>query len=156
MSTPAPENIDEWDDEQIEEHNQQVKDRLDDAIEEETGLSDSEQDALEKLSDSGPETESVEFSDEVEVDVRVYLNDSMEQRIELLEDVETLQEARDHREDLITVLSWLIMDDDYGSKKVWSEYAECYGTNELMLRFLAAVKPALDRAESHEAVRNFR
>lgn len=155
MKQPTPRNVDDWDEEELEAWNEEKEADLRESMDDDMQLSDEEESALDALGESAaPETTTVTVGDGMEMEVRVYLDHEMEDVAQRIQDVEDL--GPQVREDIISLLAWLIVDEQYSSEAVWREYGRKYGTQTLALRFFEVAEPALKRIEDHEAVREFR
>lgn len=143
-------------DEEIEQWKEQQENRLDEALEEEMGLSDSESEALDALIDARDfETETVELAEGVEVEVKTHTNATIEDKLDFIANNQS--QLQTVRSELIDCVAWFIEDDEYGQRAVWSAYAQQYGLIYLADVFERAVEPSLgDMNASEEAIRKFR
>lgn len=151
-------DFDAMTDAEIEEWKRQQKADLDAKLEEETGLSDSEADALDALIEAredAQETATVELAEGVEVEVKTHTNATVEDKLDFISNNQSDLQAV--RSELIECVAWFVEDDDYGETAVWSAYAERYGLVYLADVFERVVEPSLgDMPASEEAVRKFR
>lgn len=151
-------DFDAMTDEEIAEWKREQKAELDSALEAETGLSDSEADALDALIDAREDeqnTATVELAEGVEVEVKTHTNATVEDKLDFIANNQSDLQAV--RSELIECIAWFIEDPDYGEAAVWSAYAEQYGLVYLADVFERVVEPSLgDMPASEEAIRKFR
>jgi len=139
-----------------EEEREERRQRLRDAVEEEAAsLEESEQAALEALSDAtedNAETYTVELTGGVEVEVIDELPGSLEKRAAAIQndDVTAGVDA------MVDVMAHLIQTDGYDSVEVWRLYHEGYGMTNLMENAMAVTEPYWERQQELQDARQFR
>lgn len=118
-------------------------------------LSEDEEAALEALAEpEEEETATVQLREDVKIDVKTYLSGDMENRLDRIADnADNLPVVR---EDIVTAMAWLIVDEEYGQERLWRAYADDYGLTSLGPLFFRAVKPAMDKVENDQVVQEFR
>lgn len=155
---PAPDNIDEWSDEQLQaykdakevEHEQEAQERK-------AELSREQRDTLAQLekatnNDGDIPTEQVDIGDAT-VTVKAKMTGTMEQRFDTIADAET---PGDVSGILIDAVTDLIVDDeepdgeayDFTDRATWEAYYAKHGSEGLMQIFEVVSDPAMTRREN--------
>lgn len=156
-TTKTPEEWGQMTKEEREEFAEAKKAELDAAIEAESGLSDSEQNALDKLRlGAEKDTEYVELTSGVEVEVRTTMSASVENTVDRINRERDSLDVATLREMLVEVVAYMILEESYGSEAVWRMYAEEYGVMALGREFARVMSPALTRMEDAADVQSFR
>lgn len=151
---PTPDNIDEWDEDQLEAYKETRESELLESVREKSqDLSEEQKQALDALTESVPDTETVDLGLGDGTEVRTYANEAIENKLNYIRNNQDLDAIRS---ELCEAMEWFIEDEQYADAEVWREFARIRGIGELKQKFLITVRPYLERANDDEAVRKFR
>lgn len=153
MATQIAQTTEELGIEDPEEYRAETRERLQRAIDEETGQLDEEQEkALEALTNADADTTvSVPINDERTVEVKTYINRAIEERFDAISAAKSWDDVADK---LVECIVWLIEDDDYSDEAVWREYRRLRGTTGLYQMFERISEPALNAIQGRDAAGN--
>jgi len=152
----TPENVGELSSEEIRRINEKTSERLRDTLEDEHGLTEDEETALSALESGVDESTETVTVNGVDVDVRLQVPGTVENRIQRMEAIAEDRPA-EARNLLAENIADMIVDGEYANPAVWKEYGRKYGSQGLMQVFERVAAPAREHAEELESeIKGFR
>jgi len=152
----TPENVADLTEEQIERINERRSESLRETLEDEHGLTEDEEAALSALESGVDESTETVTVNGVDVDVRLQVPGTVENRIQRMEAIAEDRPA-EARGLLAENIADMIVDGEYANPAVWKEYGRKYGSQGLMQVFERVAAPAREHAEELESeIKGFR